>query len=332
MIVLTDLSDWSVEPLDSLVEAPHVKPRLTKPEHTSVEILAGLLPGADAGRVARAAAGDHDWAGLAVVDHADRSQYDVLLDLARDGRRLPGPLAAVALDGRGFHGNRGRPWRAHRGNLHLSCVIPVDLDATRHAVGVPALPVVAVGDALDRCAPDLPWRIKWVNDVTVGDAKLAGVISAAQSRGSRISSLVYGIGVNLAVAPPVPPTLFVPGVTCLHDRPESDAVDLGTLTGALLEALGRRLAQLQVAGPEPLTTAYRGRCGDLGRRVRIWAEGLPDTDDVQALPPPLAAGRVTALDDSLALHVEGCAGPLVGGRLSHHDLDGTASDPEEPAG
>ena len=319
MLIVTDLANWSKDPLDSLAEVPHVKPSLKKSDRVVVSALASLFPDGDEFTVGEAPAAVGGWSALAVATDATSSQYDALLTLARSAKKLPGPLAAVALTGRGFHGNRGRPWRAEPGNLHLSCAVPMDLDAGQCAAGVPSLPAVAVCDALAACAPDLEIRIKWVNDVLVQGGKVAGVLSAAQSRGTRLTSLVYGVGVNLAVAPAVEPTLFVPRVTCLHDHRAGSAVKLGELCGALLAALWRRLEELRTEGSAPLVAAYRHRCGDVGRRVRVWAEGLPDTADASTLPAPMVSGRVLKLDDDLALHVEGAVGPLVGGRLAYLD-------------
>ena len=327
MIIMTDLADGVLAQQDWPVEAPLVKNRLSRQERRAATLLQPLLHGAPL-RLAGASGAEADfWTALAVVDHAPISQYDQLLAASRDPQGLPGPLAAVALEGRGFHGNRGRPWRARRGNLHLCCAVPVRLKAAVHAVGVPAVPVVAVGDALERCAPELAWRIKWVNDLVIGGAKLAGVISAAQSRGRKLTAVVYGIGVNVAVAPEVAPTLFVPRVTCLHAHEAARGVTPGALGWEIIAALRRRLEELATAGPEPVVAAYRQRCGDVGRRVKVWAEGLADTADPTALPAPVASGRVLALDDDLALRVEGTAGPLVGGRLAHVD----PVDPEELA-
>ena len=257
------------------------------------------------------------WSGLAVVEEAGSSQYDALLMATRGPGGLPGPVATVALTGTGFHGNRRRPWVAARGNLHLSCAAPVDLDAALCAPAVPAIPAVAVCDALQACAPHMNPRIKWVNDVLLNGGKTAGVLAAAQSRGSRMLSLVYGVGLNVAVAPPVEPTLFVPRVTCLHDEPGGRDLALGMVLRALLDALWNRLEELRCEGPAPAIQAYRQYCGDVGRRVMVWSEGLPDTDDIAALPAPMAEGRVLRLDDNLALHVEGAPAPLNGGRLAH---------------
>lgn len=257
------------------------------------------------------------WSGLAMVEEADSSQYDALLMATRGPGGLPGPVATVALTGKGFHGNRRRPWVAARGNLHLSCAAPVDLDVALCVPAVPAIPAVAVCDALQACAPHLDPSIKWVNDVLLDGAKVAGVLAAAQSRGSRMLSLVYGVGLNVAVAPPVEPTLFVPRVTCLHDEPGGSDLALGVILRALLDALWNRMEELRCEGPAPAIQAYRHYCGDVGRRVRVWSEGLQDTSDAESLPAPVAEGTVLRLDDNLALHVEGAPAPLNGGRLAH---------------
>lgn len=329
MLILTDLPAWDLDPLDVLVKDANVQPRLTPELGAAVDLLGRGMFGADAAGRVKTAVGHPigGWTALAVVDQAPSSQYDSFLEAARRPAPLPGPMAALALCGDGFHGNRGRPWLAPRGNLHLSCTLPVDLDLVRCAAAIPAIAAVAVHDALAAVAPGLDPRLKWINDVVVDGAKIAGVLAAAQTRGHRLLALTFGIGVNLAVSPPVEPTLFVPEVTCLHAQAAGRGATLGRLVTVLLTALWARLQELQEAGSQPAVAAYRRACGDVGRHVRVWAEGLPDTDDPASLPPPLAAGRVLGLDDQLALHVEGAPAPLVSGRMAHLDA---AADRREP--
>lgn len=321
MLVITDLGAWDVDPLASLVEARRVKLGLTPAEDEAVVLLRELFPRARSLNTAAMAAdrAPAGWLALAVAAKADASQYDALMAVARRPAALPGPIAAIALAGCNFHGNRGRPWSAPRGNLHLSCCLPVDLDLARSAAALPATAAVAVCDALAQCAPDLEPRLKWVNDVLLAGAKVAGVLAAAQTRGSRVLALTFGIGVNVAVAPEVAPTVFVPRVTCLHAHAAGRQVTVGGLTLALLAALGARVVQLAREGPDPVIAAYRQSCGDIGRRVGVWAEGLPDAADLAQLPPPLATGRVLALAGDLALVVDGAPEPLRNGRLAYLD-------------
>lgn len=313
MLIVTDLSTERFAALAGLPLAAETGVDAAVPD-----ILAGLLPAGAPRRILTGRDGG-GWHALAVVEHATTSQYDALLAAARGGAAPPGPVAALAVTGDGFHGNRGRAWHAARGNLHLCCLAPVDLPAAEVAAAVPAAPAVAVCDAIAPLCHGSP-RIKWVNDVLLAGAKTAGVLSAALSRGGRLTAVVYGIGINVAVAPVVPPTVFVPRVTSLADHAASgSAGDLGAVTGALLRALGRRVEQIRCGDAAAVVQAYRDRCGDVGRRVSVWPEGLPDAASRDDLPPPLARGRVTGLTETLALRVEGCPDPLPGGRLAHDD-------------
>lgn len=330
MLLLNDLREWAQEPLDSLVargvsgsaaEVLQVATGLTQAEQGAVQWLSRLFPSAvmpTMGRV-RADAALSGWLALAVVDSSASSQYDALLEMTRNSDGLPGPLAALALHGRGFHGNRGRPWLAERGNLHLSCVLPVDLDSGAAAPVVSALAAVAVCEAMRRCAPGLEPRLKWVNDILLGGAKVGGVLSAAQSRGGRMLALTFGIGVNVAVAPAVAPTLFVSRVACINDHPAGRGVTVGGLALALLDALRAWVDELRAGGPQRVVSAYREICGDIGRVVGLWPDGSPDADRVEVLPPPLASGRLLGLTDDLALVIEGTASALNSGRLAHLD-------------
>lgn len=260
------------------------------------------------------------WPLVIALADADHSQYDVLVECTRDPAAPALPVVALALAGRGFHGNRGRPWQALPGNLHLCAALPVDLPAASCAPVLPALAAVAVTDALAAvCGPALPARIKWINDLLVGEAKVGGVLASAQLLGSRITSVVVGIGVNVRTTPAVVPTLFVPAVTCLAAHPAGApaAAAAGTLLAALLAALARRFAALAADGPADLVATYRARCQDVGRTVAVWAESLPDDSDAAPLAPPLARGLVTGLGPDLSLSLEGHASPLGGGRMAY---------------
>lgn len=319
MRLLTDLDDLGPNALDWPFEIRFVKPPFTEIEHGLGGIFAGIVPDCDRLRLADwpARPGPDRWHTLVIADEVHRSQYDALLAAVREIGAVPAPIAAVALTGHGFHGNRGRPWQACRGNLHLSCVLPVRLPAAACAAAVAAIPAVALCEAILATTSGVQPAIKWVNDILVGGGKVAGVLSATQSQGAELTGLAYGIGVNVSVTPPVVPTLFVPSATSLADH--GDAPDLVTLLLALLERLADHVADLAAAGPGPIVAQYRRLCADIGREVALYAEGLHDTDDPGQLPAPLATGRVLGLDDHLALRIAGCPQPFHGGRLRHLD-------------
>lgn len=256
------------------------------------------------------------WARVFVTTHAATSQFDQLAGPAAPHVHALGPVACLALDGSAFHGHHGRAWAAAPGNLHLSVAVPTDLPAAQAAPALSMLPAVAACDAIARVTGGAAHpAIKWVNDVIAGAGKLAGVLTTTRVMGSRIDLAVLGVGVNLAVAPDVPPTPFVPATTCLHACDGGAEVALGQLAWATLDALADRLAQLRRDGPAPIARAYRDRSLVLGRRVAVYDDRGTSGVDPARWPPPLAAGRVTAIGDDLSLTIERHRHPLHAGRL-----------------
>lgn len=260
------------------------------------------------------------WSYLVVVRDAPASQFDVLGGQLADVVRDSGPVACLALEGRHFHGRRGRPWNAVAGNLHLSAAVPVRLPAATHSVSVTMVPAVAVVDAIARVTGGrVAAGIKWVNDILVDERKIAGVLAATHVLGDDIDLAVVGIGVNVAVAPAVPPTPFVPSVGFLRQGPGGEHVTLGAMLWAVLDALAARWDRLRAEGPAPLFTAYRRASLAIGRRVRIWTEDATDGHDMAAWPPPFAAGLVVDVGDDLAVSLHGRREPVRAGRLAFEE-------------
>jgi BirA family biotin operon repressor/biotin-[acetyl-CoA-carboxylase] ligase len=254
------------------------------------------------------------WSLALVVGEASSSQFDALRESLGAGLELPGPAACVALTGRGFHGQRGRPWAAPAGNLYLCVVFPQSGVAVRDLPSLPMLPVVAVADAVRTLSRGgLRPGIKWVNDILVDGRKVGGVLTASQVQGDRVDSVLLGIGLNVAAAPAVPVTPFVPRVGCLADAGVNATWADAAL--AVLEALGRRILAMVRDGPASLLEAYRDASVVIGREVCIFPpEALSGT--ASPASAPLARGTVLAIGADLSLTVEGRATPVTSGRLA----------------
>ena len=250
------------------------------------------------------------WRRLLIVDSASSSQFDTLQHLPDDLHRA-GSTACIALEGRGFHGLRGRPWEARRGNLHLSVAIPMDTPAAPLGPGLSMLPAVATLDAVEQCTgARVSPGIKWVNDLLVDGAKVAGVLTASRIQGARVQLALFGVGLNLEHAPPLPWTPFVPTAGCLRRLPGGEDVTPRALLDGLLQAITRHLSTLRDHGPAELLAIYRQRAMIMGRRVMIWEEGrLPPH-------PPTACGVVSAIQDDLSLRLSGVDRPVTRGRLA----------------
>jgi biotin-[acetyl-CoA-carboxylase] ligase BirA-like protein len=256
------------------------------------------------------------WPRLFVIDAAESSQFDALKQLG-GGKEQPEPLAAVALSGRRFHGHRGRPWAAVAGNLHLCVMMAPRCPAARIGLAMTILPVVATVEAIRHLsAGRVQPGIKWVNDILVDGRKVAGVLTATQTQGSRLDLVILGLGINVERAPSLPPTPFVPAVGCLRDIPDLRSVTLPRLLWTVLAALASRYQALLRDGPDDLFAAYRRDSLIIGRRVRIWEETTGGDVEAGLMPAPLASGVVSDIRPDLSLTLAGRPDPVDKGRLA----------------
>jgi len=172
-------------------------------------------------------------------------------------------------------------------------------------------------DALESLVPGgLGAGIKWVNDVLVDGAKISGVLTATQMKGPVTQSVVFGIGLNVRVAPRVEPTVFVPRAGCLADTRGASTPSLGAVFAAVAGALAARLARFLRNGPDEAIQAYRAGSMLTGRRVRIWEESTVDArEDLLRAPPP-RRGVVAGIAGDLSLLLAGDPLPVARGRLA----------------
>jgi BirA family biotin operon repressor/biotin-[acetyl-CoA-carboxylase] ligase len=223
------------------------------------------------------------------------STQDVVLAAAEAGE--PEGLAVLARRQSAGRGTQGRAWSSPAGNLSLSVLLRPGGPA-RALPQWSLLAGVALADAAAAALPpDAPLRLKWPNDLLLGGAKCAGILcQGGVDAAGGIGWVVFGIGVNLAVAPPLPdrPT------TCLAHAGVA-APDPVAFAQRLLAALdmwrGRGLAAVREAwlarGPV-LDTPLVVRQGSVAREGRF--AGLdPDGRLLLATPGgvvPVAAGEL----------------------------------------
>lgn len=121
---------------------------------------------------------------------------------ARGGER--GPLWVVARRQTQGRGRSGRQWTSDEGNLHASLLQRLACSpGVVHQLSLVA--GVAVVDAIGAAAGDrkLPGlRLKWPNDVMIGEAKCAGILAESQmdNRSSEVVAVI-GVGINLVSHP-----------------------------------------------------------------------------------------------------------------------------------
>ena len=160
-------------------------------------------------------------------------------------------------------GREGRAWVSPSGGVWFSVLVWPDLPPTDTPI-VTLATAVAVTDGCRQAG--VPARIKWPNDVIVGDgdrggAKLCGILTeAGETDGDRW--LAVGVGLNANVSPDDLPSEA--DATTLQAERDGDPVDRRRLVQTTVD----RLAELRAA-PETVLPAWRAYADTLDRRVRV---------------------------------------------------------------
>ncbi|KAA2212737.1 biotin--[acetyl-CoA-carboxylase] ligase [Teichococcus oryzae] len=167
---------------------------------------------------------------LSVHDELASTQ-DAVLAAAADGE--PEGLAILARRQSAGRGTQGRSWRSPPGNLYLSLLWRPG-GAIRDLPQWSLMAAVALAECARGFLPDgAPLALKWPNDLLLGGAKCAGILTdaSADAEGG-LAWVVFGLGVNLAHAPELP------------DRPTASFAQAGLpppdparFAGALLRTL-----------------------------------------------------------------------------------------------
>jgi BirA family biotin operon repressor/biotin-[acetyl-CoA-carboxylase] ligase len=190
-------------------------------------------------------------------------------------------VADAQTRGRGTH---GRVWSSPPGlDLYLSVVC-------RSAFGPRALPLLtlavglAVAECVDAClvgaatagaapAGGVPWgsaplaggaRVRWPNDVLLGDAKCAGVLVETSWLGDRLGPVVVGVGLDVGRLD-FDASIDAPATSLT--RATGRAFDRAAVLATLLGHLERRVDGLCAEGPAGVVAALEARLAWRGERV-----------------------------------------------------------------
>lgn len=155
-------------------------------------------------------------------------------------------------------GRRGRSFYSPAGqNLYFTLVLRCPVEVHRR---LPLIVPLAVCTAIQAEAPAA--RIKWPNDIWIGDRKVAGMLIDAELSTAGAVALP-GIGVNVNADPTVVPEL--------RNIATSLARELGCEVSReqLLARVCNTLEPLLEPSAGDVLTAYRAQSSTLGRRVLV---------------------------------------------------------------
>jgi len=187
--------------------------------------------------------------------------------LAADGAA---DVAVVADEQTASRGRLDREWVSPPGGVWLSVVCRPGVPPA-HAPAYTLAMAVAVARACREAGVDA--RIKWPNDVLVGDdadaarggRKLCGILTEMEGEADRVSWLVVGVGLNANVAVgDLPPD--ADATSLLAER--GDPVDRRLLVQRILEEFDDLRGDLRGA-----VSAWAELSDTVGRRVRVDTPG-----------------------------------------------------------
>lgn len=193
--------------------------------------------------------------------------YDVIDSTNSEAKRLlaaglSGDALLAAVQQTGGRGRRGRSFYSPaETGVYFSLVLHPKGDAS-DLISLTAAAAVAVVRATERYSDAAP-KIKWVNDVYLGDRKIAGILTEAVTglESGTVESVVVGIGLNLSTSG-------------FPEELKETAGALGALRCTKNQFIAEIVSELSVFAAAPAEKSYLAdyrRCSlVLGRRVRFF--------------------------------------------------------------
>lgn len=168
-------------------------------------------------------------------------------------------------------GRKDRSWLSPIGGLYFSIILDPRL-GTENAPLLGLLSSCAVARSLSTLGVENV-RLKWPNDVLIGESKIAGILSEAVFIDDETAGIIVGIGVNQnCPVSDMPPGLEWPTTSVFDELGKETSIE-----SLLCSIVNEIDALLQVVENDSSFTAvlneWRKASSTLGERVRIHEEG-----------------------------------------------------------
>lgn len=251
------------------------------------------------------------WEYMFLTEHACKSQFDIINKLISENVELPDKIICLAKSGDGFHGFRNRPWKAEKGNIHLTLYFKPKNAVENFHTGLLIVAAVSVLKTIDSI-PSLKGiaQTKWVNDIVINNAKVCGIITQSFSTGSKLSGAVIGLGLNVSSKPEIENDKFTTKITSLLAETKNGDCSLEVVLKNLLNNLANCIEQLNDGDYKSLLNIYIERSSIIGQDVSIYS------DPIGGKPEKKYSGKVLSIKDNLELLIDGYNEPIKYGRLT----------------
>ena len=251
------------------------------------------------------------WKYCLIANHAQRSQFKILVDHAQKSNDLTGGILCLAGSGQGFKGYRNRTWASIKGNIHLSVFLKPDQPVDHFEVGFTLLSAISVIQAIDEINNlKKSARIRWINDIVIGNAKVGGVLTHTFSQADLVTGAILGIGINVESTPSIDTDIFIPEAASLFDycsQPDNNLMSI--LLHHILKYLAVNYKLLLNGRYDHLLDIYRTHSMLIGRT------GIVYTDPLIGNPEKLHEGKITQIGENLELFFDNRQEPIKSGRI-----------------
>ncbi len=191
------------------------------------------------------------------------STNTLAMELARDN--APEGAVVIAEAQSGGKGRLGRTWISPRGNLYVSVVLRPDLSPYRAPL-VTLAGAIAAAWAI-RKQLDIQAKIKWPNDIMIGERKVGGILTEMNAEPDRVKYLVLGIGINVNVElQALPPDIGLLATSLLSET--GSKIDRVAFLNGLLAEL-ERWYTLLLESDAAVLSEWESLNMTTGRRVAV---------------------------------------------------------------
>ncbi len=214
------------------------------------------------------------WAGRGMLVCAAEmpSTNTVLRELARQG--APHGSVAVCRHQTAGRGRMTRTWETPPGEaLTFSLLLRPGLQPEQAQLCTLAA-ALAMAQAIGECCPGLSPRIKWPNDLVIGQKKCCGILSEMGMEGANLGYVVTGVGLNVNQTS-FPPELQDKAVSLLNALRKGDTaaqpISRLRLLQSFLLNMESVMDALEQGGFEAIRQTYEGLSATIGQPVQVIA-------------------------------------------------------------
>lgn len=189
-------------------------------------------------------------------------------------------------------GRQNRRWISPRGGIWLSILLKPNFEVFQVSL-FPMLTSLALAIAIEKTLKIKP-NLKWPNDLTLKDKKVAGILVDASIESNQIDYLVIGVGINFKIQPNAISKSaknsknFYGATTLVGKKEKSDPI---VLLQAFLYELEQLYGKVVAGNISKIKSEWEKRSSTIGKNVKI---STPDRE---------IKGRATGIDDDGALLV-----------------------------